>query len=340
MSTATTLTIADRIEDLDWPALTARMDERRFRPDAARAQRVGVPQPGLELRGRALPLDHRHAPLSLRRGPVQVLRRAAARAHRRRAPRALPAARRPGQRLGAAPGGARRPTRPSSTTSSSAATAPGQRRTTPLILRYGEGGHNTLHQDVYGEVAFPLQVVTMLDRPGEDFEGGQFVLLEQRPRAQSRAHVIDLRARRLPDLPHPPPPGAGHPRLLPRDDAPRRGDGALGPAHDARGHLPRRRLTGLANFASMPSSRQLEPALEAPLVEAIRPRSSSLAARRAVGLHARVQMWGTRRSRSGCGGGRRPPPSTRRRCPRRAPRTRRRVGAHDEADDVVVDERR
>jgi len=69
---------------------------------------------------------------------------------------------------------------------------PGQRRTTPLILRYHEGGHNTLHQDVYGEVAFPLQVVTMLDRPGEDFEGGQFVLLEQRPRAQSRAHVIDL----------------------------------------------------------------------------------------------------------------------------------------------------
>jgi hypothetical protein len=68
----------------------------------------------------------------------------------------------------------------------------GQRRTTPLILRYGEGGHNTLHQDVYGDVAFPLQAVTMLDRPGEDFEGGQFVLLEQRPRAQSRAHVIDL----------------------------------------------------------------------------------------------------------------------------------------------------
>jgi uncharacterized protein len=68
----------------------------------------------------------------------------------------------------------------------------GQRRPTPLILRYGEGGHNTLHQDIYGEVAFPLQAVTVLDRPGDDFEGGQFVLLEQRPRAQSRAHVIDL----------------------------------------------------------------------------------------------------------------------------------------------------
>jgi uncharacterized protein len=68
----------------------------------------------------------------------------------------------------------------------------GQQRPTPLILRYGEGGHNTLHQDIYGDVAFPLQAVTILDRPGEDFTGGQFVLLEQRPRAQSRAHVIDL----------------------------------------------------------------------------------------------------------------------------------------------------
>jgi hypothetical protein len=68
----------------------------------------------------------------------------------------------------------------------------GQKRPTPLILRYFEGGHNTLHQDLYGDIAFPLQVVTMLDRPGTDFEGGQFVLVEQRPRAQSRAHVIDL----------------------------------------------------------------------------------------------------------------------------------------------------
>jgi hypothetical protein len=68
----------------------------------------------------------------------------------------------------------------------------GQRRTTPLMLRYFEGGHNTLHQDLYGDVAFPLQAVTVLNRPGTDFDGGQFVLVEQRPRAQSRAHVIDL----------------------------------------------------------------------------------------------------------------------------------------------------
>jgi uncharacterized protein len=70
--------------------------------------------------------------------------------------------------------------------------AAGQRRPTPLLLRYFEGGHNTLHQDLYGDVAFPLQAVTLLNRPGTDFEGGEFVLVEQRPRAQSRAHVIEL----------------------------------------------------------------------------------------------------------------------------------------------------
>jgi len=67
----------------------------------------------------------------------------------------------------------------------------GQTRPTPLILRYGPGGHNTLHQDIYGEVAFPFQAVTLLSRDGS-FSGGEFVLLEQRPRAQSRAHVIQL----------------------------------------------------------------------------------------------------------------------------------------------------
>ena len=68
----------------------------------------------------------------------------------------------------------------------------GQKRTTPLLLRYFEGGHNTLHQDLYGDLAFPLQAVTALNRAGTDFAGGQFVLVEQRPRAQSRAHVIEL----------------------------------------------------------------------------------------------------------------------------------------------------
>ncbi len=71
--------------------------------------------------------------------------------------------------------------------------AAGQARPTPLILRYGPGDWNALHQDVYGDVAFPLQAVALLDRPGVDFEGGEFVLAEQRPRAQTRAHVEQLR---------------------------------------------------------------------------------------------------------------------------------------------------
>jgi hypothetical protein len=68
--------------------------------------------------------------------------------------------------------------------------AAGQERPTPLILRYGEGDWNALHQDLYGDVYFPFQVVTVLSEPGEDFDGGEFVLMEQRPRAQSRAHVL------------------------------------------------------------------------------------------------------------------------------------------------------
>lgn len=68
--------------------------------------------------------------------------------------------------------------------------AAGQQRPTPLILRYGAGDWNALHQDLYGEVYFPLQALTVLSRPGVDFDGGEFVLMEQRPRAQSRAHVL------------------------------------------------------------------------------------------------------------------------------------------------------
>jgi hypothetical protein len=68
--------------------------------------------------------------------------------------------------------------------------AAGQTRPTPLILRYGRGDWNALHQDLYGDVFFPFQVLTLLSEPGVDFAGGEFVLLEQRPRAQSRAHVL------------------------------------------------------------------------------------------------------------------------------------------------------
>ncbi len=69
----------------------------------------------------------------------------------------------------------------------------GQMRPTPLLLRYGPGDYNCLHQDLYGDLHFPLQVAILLDEPGVDFEGGQFVLTEQRPRMQSRAEVVPLR---------------------------------------------------------------------------------------------------------------------------------------------------
>ena len=61
-----------------------------------------------------------------------------------------------------------------------------------MILKYGEGDYNRLHQDLYGELLFPLQMAILMSEPGQDFDGGEFILTEQRPRQQSRARVVPL----------------------------------------------------------------------------------------------------------------------------------------------------
>ena len=246
----------------------------RLRPDATRARRRRVPRAGRTLRGRALSLDHRHAPLPLRRGRVQVLRRAAARAHRRRAPCALSAAGGAGQRVGAAAGRARRlpararrlprplpPRRPAAHDAADPALPRGRpQHPAPGRLRRGR---------------LPAAGRDHARPPGRGLRGRPV-----RPARAAPARAVTRprhrpRARRLPDLPDPPPPGAGHPRLLPGDHAPRGGHGALRPAHDARRHLPRRRLAPCLELDLDAVEQASSPRSKRPSSSAITARSSS-----------------------------------------------------------------
>ena len=113
----------------------------------------------------------------------------------------------------------------------------GQERPTPLILRYGAGDWNALHQDLYGDVYFPFQILTVLT---DTHEGGEFVLMEQRPRAQSRAHVLNPPRGAFVIFPTRERPRARQARLLQGRDAPRRQHRHGRLADRARRDLPRR----------------------------------------------------------------------------------------------------
>ena len=132
----------------------------------------------------------------------------------------------------------------------------GQTKPTPLVLRYGPGGYNCLHQDVYGDLTFPLQFLVMLSRPDVDFTGGESVFVEQRPRQQSRPIVLRPAPGPGRGLPRSPPPAPGHARRPPRAGAPRRQRRAHRRAPRPGRDLPQRALGAAAQQAARASRRR------------------------------------------------------------------------------------
>jgi AraC-like DNA-binding protein len=170
--------------DLD--AQGAALIERLLTPDECRQLAALYPRDDLFRSTR----DDGAARLRTRRVPL--LRLSAAAADRRPSGRPLSAAWRRSRTDGTTRWASRRGFRTRLADFTARCHAAGQRRPTPLLLRYGEGDYNCLHQDLYGDHVFPLQVVMLLSKPGRDFAGGEFVMTEQRPRMQSRPLVVPL----------------------------------------------------------------------------------------------------------------------------------------------------
>jgi hypothetical protein len=191
MTATTSPSLADRVDALPWSELTAQLDERGFAVtapllDADECDELAGQFDGGRFRSTIDMARHRFGDGRYRYfahplpEPIAELRASFY-------AKLAPIANRWSELLGGAPDAF--PLTHSQLLDRCAAA--GQNRPTPLILRYGAGDWNALHQDLYGDVSFPFQILTVLSEPGVDFEGGHFVLLEQRPRAQSRAHVVD-----------------------------------------------------------------------------------------------------------------------------------------------------
>ena len=180
---------------------------------------------------------------------VSVLRKPAAGARARAAHEPVRAARADRERAGARSSARASAFRLRSRAFSRSATRRARQRPTPLLLHYQAGGYNRLHQDLYGAIAFPLQFTCLLSRPGVDFTGGEFLLVEHRPRMQSRGDAIALEHGEGIVFATRERPVTGARGISRAQHAAWRERGALGGAHHARDHLPRRELAFSTSLA-------------------------------------------------------------------------------------------